>query len=169
MVLIIFRVLTYSRKARDTCVENFGNIKSAMVDCRPLTIVGKIDLERSKSEANDCNKNAKNANDATTLIGSKVLKCTRFIMRLHVLLIFVTTGGLRLTTIDRLNYGTLTDNKLVMRINQIHCDNCVQDLIVACHNLENLHKVETICSSTPSCTYPTNNTEADFCRMILDL
>lgn len=55
------------------CPEISGIVKS-MVDCRPLIIVGKIDLERSKSEANDCNKNAKNANDANTLMGSKALK-----------------------------------------------------------------------------------------------
>lgn len=58
---------------RDICFEISGIVKS-IVDCRPLIIVGKIDLERSKSEANDCNRNAKNANDANTLIGSKALK-----------------------------------------------------------------------------------------------
>lgn len=43
-------------------------------DSRLLIIVGTIDLEWSNNEAKDCNKNAKNANDAKTLMGSKVLK-----------------------------------------------------------------------------------------------
>ena len=66
-------ILTYSRKACDTCFGISGTLKST-ADCLPLIIVGKIDLERSKSVANDCNKNAKNANDANTLMGSKALK-----------------------------------------------------------------------------------------------
>ena len=73
--IIQLGILTYSCKACDTCFGISGTLKST-VDCLPLIIVGKIDLERSKSVANDCNKNAKNANDANTLMGSKALKYT---------------------------------------------------------------------------------------------
>lgn len=77
----LYETLTYSCKARDTCPEIPGISSSDC--CRPLIIVGKIDLERSKSDANDCNRNAKNANDAKMLMGSKALEFVILLLLLY--------------------------------------------------------------------------------------
>lgn len=163
-IMCNFGILTYFRKACDTCFEISGTSKST-ADCRPLTIVGRIDRERSKSVANDCNRNARNASDANTLMGSKALKYT----------LFITVDecrnegrGFEIWLLFQGN--TLTDNKPAMRnASRIHRrSNCVESTVV-CVYLENSGKVETIRSLTPSCTYPINNKRADYCRTVLRL
>lgn len=57
----------------------------------------------------------------------------------------------------------LTDNKLVTWSQN---RNCVEST-VACVYSENSGKVETICSSAPSCTYPISNTWPDYCKTVL--
>lgn len=159
-----FGILTYFRKACDTCFEISGILKSA-ADCRPLTIVGRIDRERSKSVANDCNRNARNASDANTLMGSKALKYPSFITVDE----YRNEGrGFEIRLLFQGN--TLTGNKPAMRnASRVHRrSNCVESIVVCVYS-ENSNKVETIRSSNPSCTYPISNTGADYCKAALRL
>lgn len=66
---------TYSSKARKTLFSMSAKCSPySELDRLLLMIVGMIDLVRSNSAENDCNRNAKNASEANTLIGSKALK-----------------------------------------------------------------------------------------------
>lgn len=64
---------TYSSSARRISSTAFGG-SSSSGESRLLMTAGMIDLDLSKSAANDCNKNARKASDARMLIGSNALK-----------------------------------------------------------------------------------------------
>lgn len=73
--LFLKKMRTYSSIARITLFSTSVNSSLlSNLSCLLLTIVGIIDLVRSNSAANDCKRNAKNARDAKTLIGSKALE-----------------------------------------------------------------------------------------------
>ena len=71
--MMLSLLLTYSSRARIT--RSSKSSFDSEDKCLLLpTIVGITDLDLSKREANDCNRKAKNASDASTLMGSKVLQ-----------------------------------------------------------------------------------------------